>query len=124
MNLFRRNEPALRWFAGIIAFILCAGLGSTPAGAQTGTPLQRVQGNATDLAITPDGTVYVIDVDGKPWVQRLGRGANWSPLQGNFRAIRAGLDGSVWAIAKDDVVFQYSGSSWREMPFGRTSRAP
>ena len=120
MNLVWRSKLLSRWSTGLIVGALCALLGVLPAAAQTaGTPLQRVQGNAADLAITPDGTVYVIDVDGKPWVQRLGRGANWSPLQGNFRAIRAGLDGSVWAIAKDDVAFRLSGNSWREMPFGR-----
>ncbi len=108
------------WPAALVAALLCWLPGVPSVGAQTAaTPLQRMQGNAADLAITPDGTVYVIDADGRPWVQRLGRGANWSPLQGNFRAIRAGLDGSVWAIARDDVAFRLSAGSWRETPFGR-----
>ena len=114
----QRYSLRFRWSARWM-LALCCLFCMVPVMAQTGMPLQRVSGNAADLAITPDGTVYVIDADGKPWVQRLGRGANWSPLQGNFRAIRAGLDGSVWAIARDDRVFRLAENSWREMPFGR-----
>lgn len=118
--IFRMRASApWRQFFGIALAFACGLLATSNAHAQANLPLQRVQGNAADIAITPDGTVHVIDTDGKPWVQRLGRGANWSPLQGNFRAVRAGLDGSVWAIARDDVAFHLNGTAWRELPFGK-----
>ncbi len=92
------------------------------AGAQTQTStnpfvenpqLTRVRGNAIDIAISVDGSVYSIDSEGSAWVQKQTSGGTWTKLPGVFRAVRAGLDGSIRAIGIDDQLYVLNGSWWR-----------
>ena len=116
-----RRGSARRVVASLVVLAaMTALLGGANAQTQNATTafvenpqLTRVRGSAIDVAITVDGWVYSIDPEGSAWVQKPTSGGTWTKLPGVFRAVRAGLDGSVRAIGTDNQLYVLNGSWWR-----------
>ncbi|MQA38949.1 hypothetical protein [Rugamonas aquatica] len=82
------------------------------ASAATPDGLMPVRGDAHELVITPDGSVLALDRDGRPWRRRRQGDGSWAGLPGQFAALRAGLDGSVWGITAAHELYVLRSGSW------------
>lgn len=77
-----------------------------------------LRGNATYLAVSPDGDMYALDASGRVWLltdKNLNKefSTNWIKLPGQFRAIRATHDGTLWGIDKQHVLYRFNSSLWK-----------
>jgi hypothetical protein len=96
----------LRWLALLALLCSMAVAEAAPEGLMT------VRGDARELIITPDGTVLALDRDGRPWRRRRQSDGSWASLPGQFAALRAGLDGSVWGITAARDLYRLRSDSW------------
>jgi len=78
----------------------------------------RVRGGADQVVITTAGDAYALDRSGHLWrlTQEAIKGRDWHAWQMQpalFSKIRATLDGTVWGMDADKVLYRFSGSVWR-----------
>jgi len=90
----------------LLGWALVASAAAAPDG------LISVRGDAHELVITPDGSVLALDRDGRPWRRRRQSDGSWAGLPGQFAALRAGLDGSVWGITAAHELYVLRSGSW------------
>lgn len=85
-----------------------------PAVAQTpssGT-WQTVRGQAADIAVGADGSVFAVDPNGRVW-GRKPRERDWRRYPGRMRRIAVGPGGQPWAVDVDGALRRYEGRTWR-----------
>lgn len=70
-----------------------------------------VQGQATDLAITPRGEVFARAPDSKVWRWQP-ETQRWSVVPGEFKHITLGAGGRPWGISTDGRIFRFNGLWW------------
>jgi DNA-binding beta-propeller fold protein YncE len=105
-------RPFTRTFCYLTCLFLFSLVVSASAFAWTKLP-----GAATDIAISPEGTVFILGtnrVDGGYAVYRwTGRG--WAHMTGGGVAIAAGPHNSVWVIDNAGHIFRYISGGWQKM---------
>jgi hypothetical protein len=74
-----------------------------------------VPGNAAQLSVGGDGTVFALDQDGGVWLRRPGLKVPWLALPGAFRRVAAATEKSAWAIDDKGDPYFYNGTWWRPM---------
>jgi len=78
----------------------------------------RVRGGADQVVVTTAGDAYALDRSNHLWrlPQEAIKGRDWHAWQmqpAQFSKIRATLDGSVWGMDAERVLYRLSGSVWR-----------
>lgn len=105
----------------IFTFILAAHpFGDVDVLAQTFTfgtqaPLewQKVRGNAQDVGISPNGSVYIVSRAGRVWRWGSVLGEEWKTMPGHgFTRIDAGQSNKPWVITDEGQVRYYNGLWW------------
>src|SRR5690606_34073820 len=77
-----------------------------------------LRGDASDAVVGPQGNAYALDAAGNVWLlaaERVRRGASWMRQPGQFRKLRATLDGRFWGLAGDGDLYRLDGSVWRRV---------
>ncbi len=79
---------------------------------------ERLPGAAKDIAISPEGTVYIIGTKTVPGGYAIYRwtGGGWAQLSGGGVAIAAGPHNSVWVVDSENSIFRYVYGGWQKMP--------
>lgn len=76
---------------------------------------QPVPGQASSLAVGPDGEPYALGPDGAVWHWRA-EGENWSPLNGkSLKRIAIAIKGRPWGIATDGEICRFNGLWWESL---------
>lgn len=77
----------------------------------TNTWMQTTAKEMQDVAIAPDGKVWLVGENGATWVSN-DNGKQFAQIEGNgFSRISAGMDGTVWAIQSDGTLWKYT-NTW------------
>ncbi len=79
---------------------------------------KRLPGAAKDIAISPEGAVYIIGTNTEPGGYAIYRwtGGGWTQLTGGGVAIAAGPHNSLWVVDSDNNIFRYVYGGWQKMP--------
>jgi hypothetical protein len=85
----------------------------------------NMPGEASQLAVGPDGTLYAINSSGA--IYEWG-GSSWTALAGGANAITVASDGSLYALSNsggggDEPIWHYSGGTWTYVPGAGVSLA-
>jgi hypothetical protein len=78
---------------------------------------KKLPGAATDIAISPEGTVFILgtnQVEGGYAIYRW-TGRDWARMTGGGVAIAAGLHNSVWIVDNQSHIFRYVSGGWQKM---------
>lgn len=121
---FARSLRHCFFLLGVVASGIALTQGSRPAssGTQAANPSVpttewvTVRGQASDLAISPEGDVFALDADERMWKLpasevRTG-GSGWLTQPGRYKHVRATHDRTMWAIDRNDVLYRLRGSVW------------
>lgn len=110
-----------------IAFALLLAAGAACAQQATSAPASTavaavqplswtaIDGQAAELAVGGDGSVFALDFQGQVWLRRPGAAMSWLRLPGAFRRIAAVAGAQAWAVGEGGEVYFYNGTWWRPL---------
>jgi hypothetical protein len=108
---------ALAFFAAVVCVSWQVGtqgaIAATPPKLAETISWTQLLGQATDLDVAADGSVFAVDAQGQVWMRPPGADSAWRRLPGSFIRISAASGKAAWAIDEQGELFQYSGTWWR-----------
>jgi hypothetical protein len=85
---------------------------SAPKPVET-MPWIQLPGQADDLDVATDGTVFAVDSQGRVWLRPPGAEPSWRKLPGTFRRISVASNKLAWAVNGQGELYRYNGTWWR-----------
>lgn len=76
-------------------------------------PWSQLPGQADDLSVATDGSVFAVDSQGRVWLRPPGAEFSWRKLPGTFRRISAASNKLAWAVDGQGELYRYNGTWWR-----------
>jgi Tectonin domain/Group XII secretory phospholipase A2 precursor (PLA2G12) len=73
-------------------------------------------GNAKDISVGADGTVWALNGDGTIWKWN---GDDWTKMPGgNALKVAVGGNDLIWALNRDGTIWKWNDNDWTKMPGG------
>jgi hypothetical protein len=75
-------------------------------------------GEATEISIGAEGTVWIIATNAVPggYSPYKWDGSNWTQMPGGLTRITVDPFGNAWGINDDNTIYRWNGSGWEGLP--------